>query len=47
MADGVHEIQITQVMGHWEIRINGEFFCSTDSYAEAVNELWNVYGTRN
>ena len=43
MANGVHEVQITQVMDHWEVRINGEFFCSTDSYVEAINiavEWW-------
>ena len=43
MATGVHEVQITQVMGHWEVRINGEFFCSADSYNEAVNEIRDVY----
>lgn len=44
MAVGVHEVQINQVHGHWEVRINGEFFCTADSYTEAVNELWEVYG---
>lgn len=43
MANDIHEIKIEQVRGHWEVRVNGEFFCSTDSYSEAVNELWEVY----
>ena len=44
MADGVHEIQIAQVMEHWEVHINGEFFCSADTYKEAVKEIREVYG---
>lgn len=44
MANGVHEVQITQVMDHWEVRINSDFFCSADSYNEAVKELKAVYG---
>lgn len=44
MANGVYEVAITQVMEHWEVRINGDFFCSADSYNEAVNELRVAYG---
>ena len=43
MADKINEIKIEQTRGHWEVYINGQFFCSTDSYSEAVNELWSVY----
>lgn len=43
MPKDIHEIKIEQTMGHWEVHINGEFFCSADSYAEAVNELWEMY----
>ena len=39
MGSDVHEVQITQTRGHWEVYINREFFCSADSYTEAVNEL--------
>ena len=46
MGIGVNEIQIHQVRGYWEVRINGEFFCTADSYSEAVNELWSVYGDK-
>lgn len=44
MPIGVNEVQIKQVREHWEIYVNGEFFCSTDSYTEAVNELHEAYG---
>lgn len=44
MANDVHEVQIRQVREYWEVRINGEFFCTADSYVEAVNELQEVYG---
>lgn len=44
MAVGVHEVQIAQVMDHWEVHINGNFFCSADSYNEAVKELKETYG---
>ena len=43
MSNGIHEVEIKQVMGHWEVRVNGEFFCSADSYTEAMNELLEVY----
>lgn len=43
MANGVHDVRITLVTDHWEVFINDVFFCSADSYAEAVNELWEVY----
>lgn len=44
MANGIHEVNIAQVGGHWEVYINGEFFCSADSYTEAVGEIRSVYG---
>lgn len=43
MSPGICEVQIKQVRGHWEVHINGEFFCSADSYAEAVKELNKAY----
>ena len=39
MAIDIHELQIEQVMGHWEVHVNGKFFCSADSYDEAIEEL--------
>lgn len=44
MADGVHEVEIKHVYGHWIVVINGEFFCSADTYNEAVKEIERVYG---
>lgn len=43
VAIDIHEIQIQQVMGHWVVHINGEFFCSADSYSEAIKEVRAVY----
>lgn len=43
MAIGIHNVEIKQVRGHWEVYVNGEFFCSADSYIEAVNELYEAY----
>lgn len=35
------DIEFVQTQGHWEVYINGEFFCSADNYIEA---LVTVYG---
>lgn len=43
MKPTISEVQIKQIHGHWEVYINGEFFCSADSYLEAVNELYDSY----
>lgn len=43
MGSNIHEVEIKQVMGHWEVTVNGEFFCTADTYTEAVNELMEVY----
>ena len=40
----IHEIEIRQVCGHWEVSVNGKFFCSADTYTEAVKELQAAYG---
>lgn len=44
MPSGINEVKIEQTRGYWEVYINGEFFCSADSYIEAVNELYDTYG---
>ena len=36
------EVKITQVRGHWEIYLDGEFYCSADSYTEAVEEAADI-----
>ena len=33
------EYQIYQRHGHYEIYINGKFFCSTDTMTEAAKEI--------
>ena len=44
MPIGIRDVRIVQVGGHWEVSINGEFFCTTDSWMEAVNEIRETYG---
>lgn len=44
MGNGIHEVHIEQVMGHWVVHVNGEFFCTADSYSEAVKELEEEFG---
>lgn len=43
MGADIHEIKIEQVRGHWEVYINGGFFCSADTYDEAINEVQESY----
>lgn len=44
MAAEIREFSIKQVMDHWQVYINGEFFCSADTYKEAIDEVRSVYG---
>ena len=44
MPVGVNEVRIFPVAGYWEVYVNGEFFCSADSYLEAVREITEEYG---
>ena len=44
MANDIHEIQFKQVMGYWQVYINGKFFCSADTYNEAVKEVRKTFG---
>lgn len=39
MPTGVDDILIIPVRGYWEAYVNGEFFCSADSYLEAAQEI--------
>ena len=34
-------VKITPVRGHWEVYINGKFYCSADTFSEAVMEYTN------
>lgn len=46
MAKHIYEFKIKQVRDHWEIYVNGEFLCLTNSYVKAVkavNEFYRVY----
>ena len=43
MTMDIHEIKVTQTRGHWEVYINGDFYCSADTYNEAMDEVLNNY----
>ena len=38
MQGDIYDIDIKEVYGHWEVKINGEFFCSADTLIEAIQE---------
>lgn len=38
------DVEIKQIHSHWEVYINGEFYCSADNYTEAVDELMSLGG---
>ena len=42
METDISEVKITQVRGHWEVYFDGEFYCSADSYTEAVEEAADI-----
>lgn len=33
--------EVIRSNGHYEVFVNGKFFCSADSYVEAVKEIEN------
>ena len=35
--------KIVSVRGHFEVHINGEFYCSADTWLEAVKEVEEFY----
>lgn len=42
--DGYHrEIKIKQTRGYFEVYVNGDFFCTADTYLEAVMEVYETY----
>ena len=39
MQGDIYSIKIEQVYGHYEVLVNGEFYCSTDNLIEALQEV--------
>lgn len=37
-----HEVEFKQVREHWEVYVDGNFFCSADSYLEAAEEYYKA-----
>lgn len=40
-------VNIAPKRGHWEVHINGKFFCSADTFNEAVKEYQDYVEERN
>ena len=40
-------VNIVPNKGHWEVRINGKFYCSADTFAEAITEYQDYMKVRN
>lgn len=38
MQGDIYSVKIEQVYGHYEVFINGEFYCSADNLIEAIQE---------
>lgn len=43
METKFHDVEIKQVRGYWEVRVDGKFFCTADTQLEAIRELEHVY----
>ena len=40
-------VSITPKRGHWEVYIDGKFYCSADTFSEAVMEYQTYMKERN
>ena len=49
MGNDIHEVSIVYEVSkdreHYVVHVNGKFFCTADTYGEALNELRETYGT--
>lgn len=41
MTIDTDNIEFIQTRGYWEVYVNGEFFCSADSYNEALVTVYS------
>ena len=39
MQGDIYSVEIEQEYGHYVVTINGEFYCSADNLAEALQEV--------
>lgn len=39
----IHNVEMKQVFGHWEVYIDGKFFCTADTPMEAIREIDSEY----
>lgn len=40
----MEQYQIIAIRGHYEVYLNGKFFCSADTFMEAVKEIEKEVG---
>lgn len=43
MTTDIHDVEITHDRDHLVVYVNGEFFCTADTYSEAVKEVYEAY----
>lgn len=43
MQTKIYSVDMKQVYGHWEVYVDGKFFCTADTQLEAIRELEHVY----
>lgn len=41
MPIDINDLTIKQIRGHFEVYVNGNFFCTADSYLEAIREVYD------
>lgn len=43
MPAKIYNVELKQVFGHWEVYIDGKFFCTADTPMEAIQEIDSEY----
>lgn len=43
MPIDINDLTIKQIRGHFEVYVNGKFFCTADNYLEAIREAYYCY----
>ena len=46
MVEDINSVKIEQEYGHYVVTINGNFYCSADTFLEAVREVEEIYETK-
>lgn len=43
MEAKIYNVDMRQAFGHWEVYVDGRFFCTADTQLEAIRELESVF----